>query len=98
MSNENRLIEQRGRGQRADAILNDPMVQEAFVEIERILHNTWQNSDVADHEGRHNAYLSAKLLKRFKQYFENHIKKGKAADKELLRIKERSKLRKVINA
>lgn len=97
MPNENKLIAQRERGKKAEQVMSSEIVQEAFEKIEQTIRDSWEKSDASDHEGRHNAYIMTRLLNNFRGQFAKAMSTGKVAEKELLSIKERSKLRKMIN-
>jgi hypothetical protein len=97
VANENKLIVQRERGVKAEQFMSSAIVQEALKVMEQKIKLGWENSKADDHEARHNAYLMNRLLKNFKSEFLRAMKTGKVAEKDLLRIKEKSKLRRLIN-
>lgn len=97
MADENKLILQRERGKKAEQIMAAEIVQEAFEKIEATIQKSWSSSRADDHEGRHNAFLMNRLLRNLKGEFLRAMKTGKVAERDLLAIKEKSKLRRLIN-
>jgi hypothetical protein len=98
MTDDSRLRQQQARGHRAKRILEDDLVIEAFEKIETVVTEAWQNSPADAEKERYNAYLMHRLLKQFKEHFRQIVVTGDHAGKELLRLKEPSKLRKIFNA
>ncbi len=92
-----KLEAQRERGKKAEQIMSAEIVQEALEKIEGTIQKSWEGSKADDHEVRHNAYLMSRLLKNFKGEFLRAMKTGKVAEKELLEIDKRSKVRRLIN-
>lgn len=87
MTDRNKKIQQRDRGQRAASLLENELLQEAFEKLEQAIDKEWKNSDFQENEKRHNAYLSHILLERLKTHFEALVRTGKHAETELTRIK-----------
>jgi|GEM_PF-3026013 len=94
---ENKLIAQRERGKKAEQIMKAEIVQEAFERLQETIDSGWKKSDASDQDGRHNAYLMNRLLINFKRGFEQAMATGKSAEKQLLDIQDKSKLRKWAN-
>ena len=62
------------RGQAAEAILQNPLVNEAFTEIEQALTDAWKES--TDAPQREEIYYTLKGLERFKMVFEIAVSTG----------------------
>jgi len=97
MTDELKLRRQQDRGQRAQLLIENELFKEAIENIEQTILDAWKGSASTEEKQRHNAYLMYRLLQNFKQQFTTAISTGKVAQKELLRIKEESKIRRIIN-
>ncbi len=67
------------RGERAQQLLNDPLLVEAFETIEKELHDQWQNSPARDAEGREKLFLTLKCLHKMHGHLVNVLESGKMA-------------------
>jgi len=94
---EGKLREQEHRGIRAKALLENDLLLGAFESIETALLDAWRNSNASETDGREDAWRSIQLLKNLRECLDRHVITGKDAGKELLRIQDKSKLRKVLN-
>ena len=97
MTDENRLIQERSEGARAQAVLDNDLVKRAFDKIEATITEAWKSSPAEDERGRYNAYLMHRLFQNFKSEFTRAVATGKVAEKRLLEIKDKSKLRRTLN-
>ena len=97
MADETKLSEQILRGDEARAILENPLFKEAFQEAEKVIIEAWRNSPGDAKEVRDNAYLMQRLLVNLEDFLKRHINNGKAAQNDLLKLKEPSKIRRLIN-
>lgn len=97
MTDENKLVQKMGRGARAKALLQNDLLQEAFEKLESAIDEGWKNSEADDERVRYNAYIMHRLLKNFKNHFTQIVTKGKHAEKKLLQIRDKSKLRKIVH-
>ena len=52
------------REEQAKRLLSEPLLVEAFTELEKNLKNTWEFSSVGDIEAREQVWLSLRLLER----------------------------------
>lgn len=98
MTDESKARTQMDRGQRAERVLNDPLVKEAFDKIRDEIVEAWENSDADDDRGRHNAYLLQRLLRNFESQFKQIVRTGEAAKRELLEIEKESRLKRATRA
>ncbi len=93
---ESKLAEQQLRGEAARQILESPLFDEAFEAVEKTLMTAWKTSSGDEREIRERLYLMQRLNGNLKQFYVTHIANGKAAAKELTRLKEPSKIRRLI--
>lgn len=96
MTDEYKLRKQQDRGARAEAVLNNELVVEAFAAIEAELMKAWQHSAADEKEQRDNAYMMFRLLQNFKAQFSQAVHTGKAAQKQLMTISDPSKIRRMM--
>ena len=71
------------RGERAQQVLREPLLQEAFTEVERELTEQWQTSPVRDVEGREKLYLTLLCLRKVQRHLESVVETGKVAQATL---------------
>lgn len=67
------------RAARAQTILDDPLVKEAFEAIERRVFDAWKGSSNDEGEHRENMYLLLRVQREFRHEFETLIKTGESA-------------------
>jgi FMN-dependent NADH-azoreductase len=93
MTDEHKLIAQMNRGAQAKQIFEHEFVQEAFSAIDSEILKAWSTSHADEEEVRNRAYLMQRLLKNLREQFSRAIATGEASSKELLRIKDESKIK-----
>lgn len=86
---------QADRGVEAEKLLNNPLLNETLDAMESTITESWKKSHSEEHEVRHNNYLMIRLLGNLRHSLRTTMQTGKAAEKELMRMKEPSKLNKV---
>jgi hypothetical protein len=79
----------RERGQKADKLLNDPMLAEAFDLVKQAVHESWEGTPIRDKEGAHELKLMLKLLGDVRANLERAITDGKLAAIELEHLNRR---------
>jgi|TARA_R100001086_G_scaffold247230_1_gene180958 hypothetical protein len=67
------------REEQAKRLLNDPLLVEAFTELEQNLKNTWTFSSVGDIEAREQVWLSLRLLERIRLHLTSIVETGEMA-------------------
>jgi hypothetical protein len=77
------------RGQRAQAVLNNPAFTDAFQMVEKAIYEAWSAAPIRDHEGQHELKLQLKLLSDVRANLERALADGKLAAEELKRLNER---------
>lgn len=90
---DDKLREQKQRGDRAKSILESDLFVEAFEEIKKEIFDAWCNSQPSETDKRERAHVAVCMLDRIKSRFEQWIANGKVADNELLKRGKESKLK-----
>ena len=67
------------RAARAQGILKDPIVEDAFEELEKIYTQAWRESPARDEEGREKIYHMMQALIALRQHFESVVMTGELA-------------------
>lgn len=73
------------KGINARRILEDPLVKEAFAELESMYITDWKNSTFDDEVKRSRAYMSMLVLEDLKSALQSFVDTGKIAGKQLER-------------
>lgn len=71
------------RGERAQRLLEDELLQEAFATIEQEYTKQWINSPARDEAGRQSLYLMVKSLHRLRMELESVLQTGQVAKHNL---------------
>jgi hypothetical protein len=79
------------RGERARAILEDPLVGEAFGALERACIDEWRRAPARDVEGRERLWLMLKLCERLREHFVGLVESGTLAADRLAQIEKERK-------
>ena len=69
------------RARRAQSLLNDPLVKEAFETLEKDLLDSWRNSGTSDTETRESLWLAMRLLDRLRIHLQSILETGQMAEK-----------------
>ena len=75
--------EQVARGRRAETILEDPLVAEAFEEIDKAIFKEFRDTALDDKESREAHFLMLRGMDLFKTRFEKLVRTGKTAEIEI---------------
>lgn len=78
------------RANRADELLNDPMIQEFIISCRGDLLNEFESTGLRDEKARLNAWQQSQVLNKFLGKFTQSIKDGKNAN---LTLMERTKIK-----
>mgnify|MGYP003982427633 FL=1 len=70
------------KGNSAQKLIEDPILQEIFGKLETSYNNSWISSGLEDSQKREPLYLSIRALAEFKLELESMIMGGKIAQKE----------------
>lgn len=79
------LAEDARRGEQAAALLNHPLLREAFDTIEREFTDAWKTSPSRDVEGRESLWWALKTLEKVQAHLMSVVNTGKMADVQLSR-------------
>ena len=69
------------RGRQAERLLNDPLLNECLESIELEIYMKWRSSEGGQVEGRHNLYLSQRLLDQIRRRLEELAYEGQHESK-----------------
>lgn len=95
MTDSQKLRDQTDRGERASVVLKE--LEAAFDALEKDCFAAFKNSDVHDDLGRTTCRLYLKVMDDVRTRFMAAVYNGEAARKELMRIKPKSVMQKVMN-
>lgn len=84
------LTKQVERGNHAQRLLNDPLLQEAFHLVEQAIHEQWANSPMRDIEGQVALRAMLNHLRDVKSVLDVALADGKAAVEELNRLNRKT--------
>ena len=65
---------------KANALLNDPLFNEAFDELRKDLMNRWESSGSTELEARESIWLAMRLLDRIHTHISSIVETGRMAD------------------
>ena len=65
---------------RANALLNDPLFNEAFDVLKKDLLNRWESSGSTEVEARESIWLAMRLLDRIHAHISSIVETGRMAD------------------
>lgn len=83
MTDEIKLNKALSRGARAQQVLDNELVKEAYQHIENDLIAAWIGSDPRDTEGRERCFHMIHANRKHKGFFEGVLQDGKLAEVEL---------------
>lgn len=81
--NESQLRNEASRGQRAQELMSDELMAEAFGQLNARLTKEWADSPARDTEGRERIWLMQKLLKSVGDHLSEIAQTGKLASLQL---------------
>lgn len=71
------------RGQKAMTVLLDPILVEAFQDIENRYTNEWKSSKVEEGVKRERAYVAVQVIDDLKTQLQTYVDRGRVADKQM---------------
>lgn len=95
MRNETELKNLIQKANRADELLNDPLIQEFIVSLRGDLLNKFESTELKDEAERLSAWNQSQVLNRFLDKFTKTIKQGKSARLTMLE-RANSKIKRII--
>ena len=90
MTDETKLQQDINKGNRAQLLLEDPILKEAFEVMEREMVEAWAASPARDVNGRENAFKMVHAIRKTRDLLRSYVSNGKLADAEIraaLRLK-----------
>jgi len=87
------LTADRNKGVRARALLDDPLLTEAFDTLRSTYMDAWQKTQVAETEKRERLWVMHKLVDRVKGHLEQLVDNGKLAEAELTEFERKKRFR-----
>lgn len=81
--NEGKLRDEVSRGSQAEAVLRNPVFEEAFDALLSAYNNDLLNSEPDDIELREQCYVAIQMLRQLRMEIENVMQTGKMAQEEL---------------
>ena len=91
------LSEQQERGRRAQALLEDELLQEALKAISDEVAAQWIACPARDKEGKEALWQLAKTAEKFKAVLTGYVQTGKLATDQLKRFEKESLLQRAMN-
>ena len=85
---DDKLQDAVNRGARADALLKDEMLQEAFAKLEAEYITAWRQSPARDTDGRERLWQAVQVIGRIKDHLGTVLANGKLAQHEVNRLAE----------
>jgi len=95
MRSETDLKNQVQKAQRADQLLNDPLIQEFIISLRGDLLNKFESTELSNEKERTSAWHQSQVLNGFLDKFTKAIKEGKNAKLTLIE-RANSKLQSII--
>lgn len=89
---EGRLTNERNRGARAQALLDNDLFKDAVASIEHRLIDEWRKSPLRDTDGREKLHMMQHLLDKLVCHIRDHIQTGQLASHSLVDLEKRRKL------
>lgn len=82
-----KLEDESRRGERARQLLKDPMIQEFLKDLRENVYINIRTSHYKDVDEREDLYKMLKVMDKFEEIFERHIRTGKLAQSKLDQLK-----------
>jgi hypothetical protein len=77
------LFKEQDRGAKAEVLLRDEMLVDAFATMERVYLEAWRESPQRDNEGRENIFQMLRALDALKSHLEEVVTTGKFASMQI---------------
>ena len=92
---ERKVRDKQARAERAEALLRNELLNEAFDYLDEQFTAAWKNSDVKDTDNRERVYFLSQSLAALKGYFQSVIESGKLAEAQLDDFRRRATVKKL---
>jgi hypothetical protein len=87
--NEAKVRERQARGERAEALLRNELLNDAFEHLETQFIDAWKNSPVSDTDSRERLYQLCQNLSAVRGYLQSVVTDGKLAKSQLDELQSR---------
>jgi predicted TPR repeat methyltransferase len=77
------LEEKVGRGNRAQRLLDDEMLAEAFTKLEHEYVAQWRNTEFRDQDARERLWWAARVVSKVREHLSIVAKNGQIAEREI---------------
>lgn len=84
--NEGKLREEKERGARAQRLLDDPLIEDAFETVKKSIHATFDSIENPTHDDLMRLYMMNKAVDKVKGVLERHVRTGEMAVKTLTNL------------
>ena len=84
--NEGKLREEKERGARAQRLLDDPLIEDAFETVKKSIHATFDSIETPTHDDLMRLYMMNKAVDKVKGVLERHVRTGEMAVKTLTNL------------
>jgi hypothetical protein len=91
MSEEGKLAAAMGRAARAQALIEDELLQEAFAALETRYVEEWRASQFRDTDARERLWQAVNVLRKVKDHLSRIVADGRLAEREMDAIAQRRK-------
>lgn len=89
-----KLEQAQGRGSRAESLLRDPILAEAFATLEAAYTGAWKATLIDDAAGREKLFLAVNIIGKVQQHLLRVLADGKLAAAELRQIADAAERKK----
>ena len=86
LSDESRRDIDSARGARAEALLNDALLTEAFRELESAYTAAWRSTAINDVAGREKLFLAINIVGKVRDHLTKAVSNGRLAQREIKAI------------
>ena len=99
MIDEDKLSQARAKAQRAQNLLDNELLKEAYAKLEAELVDAWIKTPPRDTDGRERCWAAVQANRKHRDYLESVVNDGKLASAELKKLAddaERSRLFRIV--
>ena len=87
--NEDELLARKERGAKAEELMRNGALQDAFVKLEEAYVNLWRTTDPDEYEVRERAWTCSKVLEDLRTHLISTVRDGVVAQREIERTLRR---------
>lgn len=86
MTDESKLGRDAARGSRAESLIKDEILKEAFATLEKNYVEAWRSTGIDDTAGREKLFLAVNIIGKVQAHLVTVLNDGKLASAELAKI------------